>query len=130
MANKLGLKNGIKKSNELYERAKKVIASGTNTFSRAPGVFPDGVSPKFLCRQYGSHVWDVDDNVYIDLKCNYKNIIQIQDFDNFILKHNLNLEKIKLLTSLIWINMSPLHDKEFGIFLYFFGLYNINICYK
>jgi NDP-sugar pyrophosphorylase family protein len=72
----------------------------------------------------------VDDNVYIDLKCNYKNIIQIQDFDNFILKHNLNLEKIKLLTSLIWINMSPLHDKEFGIFLYFFGLYNINICYK
>ena len=67
MANKMGLKNGIKKSNELYERAKKVIASGTNTFSRAPGVFPDGVSPKFLFRQYGSHVWDVDDNEYIDM---------------------------------------------------------------
>ena len=68
-----------------------------------------------------------NENVYIDIKCNYKSIIQIQDFDNFILKNNLNLEKIKLLTSLIWINMSPLHDKEFGIFLYFFGLYNLNI---
>jgi len=67
MVNKIGLKNGIKKSNALYERAKKVIASGTNTFSRAPGVFPDGVSPKFLSRQYGSHVWDVDDNEYIDM---------------------------------------------------------------
>jgi dTDP-glucose pyrophosphorylase len=68
-----------------------------------------------------------NDNVYIDIKCNYKNIIQIQDFDDFILKNKLNLEKIKLLTSLIWINMSPLHDKKFGIFLYFFGLYNINM---
>jgi len=63
----IGLKNGIRESNNLYERAKKVIASGTNTFSRAPGVFPDGVAPKFLERQYGSHVWDVDGNEYIDM---------------------------------------------------------------
>jgi glutamate-1-semialdehyde 2,1-aminomutase len=67
MSSNIGLKNGIKKSNNLYERAKKVIASGTNTFSRAPGVFPDGVSPKFLERQFGSHTWDVDGNEYIDM---------------------------------------------------------------
>ncbi len=67
MNKKIGLKNGIKKSNSFYERAKKVIASGTNTFSRAPGVFPDGVSPKFLERQNGSHTWDVDGNEYIDM---------------------------------------------------------------
>jgi glutamate-1-semialdehyde 2,1-aminomutase len=67
MNKKIGLKNGIKKSNSFYERAKKVIASGTNTFSRAPGVFPDGVSPKFLERQNGSHTWDVDGNKYIDM---------------------------------------------------------------
>ena len=66
-SNKLGLKNGIKKSNQLYDRAKKVIASGTNTFSRAPGVFPDGAAPKFLEKQYGSHCWDVDGNEYIDM---------------------------------------------------------------
>ena len=63
----LGLKKGIEESNKLYERAKKVIASGTNTFSRAPGVFPDGVSPKFLTKSYGSHTWDVDGNEYIDM---------------------------------------------------------------
>ncbi len=67
MSSNIGLKNGIKESNSLYERAKKVIASGTNTFSRAPGVFPDGVSPKFLEKQYGSHTWDVDGNEYIDM---------------------------------------------------------------
>ena len=67
MYKKLGLINGIKKSDELYERAKKVIASGTNTFSRAPGVFPDGVSPKFLDKQYGCRTWDVDGNEYIDM---------------------------------------------------------------
>ena len=67
MNKNIGLKKGIKKSDQLYERAKKVIASGTNTFSRAPGVFPDGVSPKFLTRSYGSHTWDVDGNEYIDM---------------------------------------------------------------
>ncbi len=67
MQKNLGLKKGIEKSNILYERAKQVIASGTNTFSRAPGVFPDGVSPKFLTKSYGSHTWDVDGNEYVDM---------------------------------------------------------------
>ena len=64
---KFGLKLGIKKSNSLYSKAKKYIASGTNTFSRAPGVFPDGAAPKFLYKQKGCHVWDVDGNKYIDM---------------------------------------------------------------
>lgn len=63
----LGLKKGIKKSNELWEKACKVIPTGTQTFSRAPGVFPDGAAPKYLIRQEGSHVWDVDGNEYIDM---------------------------------------------------------------
>jgi len=67
MTNKLGPINGIAKSDELYERAKKVIGSGTNTFSRAPGVFPEGVAPKFIERQFGCHAWDVDGNEYIDM---------------------------------------------------------------
>ncbi len=67
MSEKLGLKKGISKSNEYYERAKQVIGSGTNTFSRAPGVFPEGAAPKFLEKQFGSHCWDVDGNEYIDM---------------------------------------------------------------
>ncbi len=65
--NRLGLKKRIKRSNLLYSKALKTIASGTNTFSRAPGVFPDGASPKFLEKQKGSRVWDVDGNQYIDM---------------------------------------------------------------
>ena len=67
MGTSIGLKNGIKNSNTLYERAKQVIGSGTNTFSRAPGVFPDGVAPKFLDKQDGCHTWDVDGNEFIDM---------------------------------------------------------------
>lgn len=64
---KFGLKKGIKKSDFYYKKAKQLIGSGTNTFSRAPGVFPDGTSPKFLKKQKGSYVWDVDGNKYIDM---------------------------------------------------------------
>jgi glutamate-1-semialdehyde aminotransferase len=62
-----GLNNGIKNSNNLYKKAKKYIASGTTTFSRSPGVFPDGASPKFLLKQKGCEVWDVDGNKYVDM---------------------------------------------------------------
>ena len=65
--NGIGLKNGISRSDALYDRARKVIGSGTNTFSRAPGVFPDGAAPKFLSHQDGCRVWDVDGNEYIDM---------------------------------------------------------------
>lgn len=67
LKNKLGLRNGIKKSDELWQRALKVIATGTQTFSRSPGVFPDGAAPKYVVRQKGSHVWDVDGNEFIDM---------------------------------------------------------------
>ena len=63
----IGLKKGIKNSNILYKKALKYIGSGTSTFSRAPGVFPDGAAPKVLRKQKGCHVWDVDGNEYIDM---------------------------------------------------------------
>ena len=62
----IGLKKGIKNSNKLWARALKVIATGTQTFSRSPGVFPDGAAPKYVVRQSGSHVWDVDGNEFVD----------------------------------------------------------------
>jgi len=62
-----GLNKKLKNSNKLYKIAKKYIASGTNTFSRAPGVFPDGGAPKVLLKQKGCHVWDVDGNKFIDM---------------------------------------------------------------
>ena len=56
----------IAESDRLWERARRVIPSGTQTLSKAPSQFVDGVSPKFLARGRGCHVWDVDGNEYID----------------------------------------------------------------
>lgn len=50
----------------LLERALKSIPLGTQTFSKSKTQFPYGVSPYFIKRGQGSHVWDVDDNEYID----------------------------------------------------------------
>ena len=63
--------------------------------------------------------------ITIDLKCNYMLIKQLEDFDKFILEKNLNLKKIKILTSLIWLNMSPLHEYHISKFLYYFGKFNL-----
>ena len=56
----------IAESDRLWERARRVIPAGTQTLSKAPSQFVDGVSPKFLKRGKGCHVWDVDGNEYID----------------------------------------------------------------
>lgn len=54
------------KSEELLERALKTIPLGSQTFSKSKTQYPYGVSPYFIVKGQGSHVWDVDDNEYID----------------------------------------------------------------
>jgi glutamate-1-semialdehyde aminotransferase len=56
----------ISASEALWERAREVIPLGTQTLSKSPTQFVDGVSPKFLARGVGGHVWDVDGNEYVD----------------------------------------------------------------
>ena len=43
----------------------------------------------------------------------------------FITNEGYDLQKVKVLTSLIWLNMSPLHDYPFGAFLFNFGKYQL-----
>lgn len=50
----------------LLERALKSIPLGTQTFSKSKTQYPYGVSPYFIKKGKGSHVWDVDNNEYID----------------------------------------------------------------
>jgi len=54
------------KSEEMLERALRVIPLGSQTFSKSKTQYPHGVSPFFLTRGNGSRVWDVDGNEYID----------------------------------------------------------------
>lgn len=53
-------------SNKYWERAKEIIPAGTQTFSKGPTQYVQGVAPIYLDRGRGSHVWDVDGNEYID----------------------------------------------------------------
>lgn len=55
------------KASEAYlERALRTIPLGSQTFSKSRVQYPYGVSPYFIKRGQGSHVWDVDGNEYVD----------------------------------------------------------------
>lgn len=54
------------KSEAMLERALKAIPLGSQTFSKSITQYPYGVSPYFITRGQGAHVWDVDGNEYID----------------------------------------------------------------
>jgi len=68
-----------------------------------------------------------NDNIILDLKCNYFLMQQLIDFDKFVVKNNYDVKKIKILTSLIWLNMSPLYEGKLAEFLFYFGKYNLFI---
>lgn len=53
-------------SQQMLERALKTIPLGSQTFSKSKTQYPYGVSPYFIKRGKGSHVWDADGNEYID----------------------------------------------------------------
>lgn len=57
--------------------------------------------------------------------CNSKLVACKQILKNFIEEKNLDFKKVEVLTSLIWINMAPLHDYPFSKFLFNFGKYNL-----
>jgi glutamate-1-semialdehyde 2,1-aminomutase len=58
--------NRYERSEELLERALKSIPLGSQTFSKSRTQYPFGVSPYFIAKGRGSHVWDVDGNEYVD----------------------------------------------------------------
>jgi len=65
----------ISESDALWERALEAIPAGTQTYSKGPHQFVMGLSPKYLERGKGCHVWDVDGNRYIDFNMGCQPII-------------------------------------------------------
>ncbi|HYK11733.1 MAG TPA: SDR family oxidoreductase [Gemmatimonadales bacterium] len=50
-----------------WARARGLIPAGTQTMAKGPGQHVMGVSPKYVRRGRGSHVWDVDGTRYLDM---------------------------------------------------------------
>jgi glutamate-1-semialdehyde 2,1-aminomutase len=53
------------KSNQLRERAKRLIPGGAHTYSKGDDQFPQ-LAPGFITRGKGSLAWDADDNEFLD----------------------------------------------------------------
>jgi glutamate-1-semialdehyde 2,1-aminomutase len=53
-------------SEQNWARTLAAVPAGCQTFSKAPNQHVTGVSPKYLAKGKGSHVWDLDGNEYID----------------------------------------------------------------
>jgi hypothetical protein len=45
--------------------------------------------------------------------------------EEFCKKNFIDYKSIEILSSLIWINMAPLHEHPLDMFLYYFGKYNL-----
>jgi len=105
----------IKKSDELYKRAEKLIPAGTQTLAKGVTQHVDGVAPKFLITGKGSRVWDADGNEYIDfnmgigpisLGYNYDRVDnaikrQLDNGITFSLMHPLEVEVAELISEVI-----------------------------
>jgi glutamate-1-semialdehyde 2,1-aminomutase len=104
-----------RQSEVLLERALRSIPLGTQTYSKSKTQYPYGVSPYFIQRGQGSHVWDVDGNEYIDfvnglaaitLGYNDPDVTQavrqqLESGTVFSLPHVLEIEVAELITSMV-----------------------------
>ena len=59
-------KHNVKRSLEIYERARKLIPGVSQLISRRPTRAALGVSPIYAERAKGCRIWDVDGNEYVD----------------------------------------------------------------
>jgi len=105
----------LDRSLALKARAERVIPSLSQTFSKGPTQYVQGVAPAFLAHGQGSHVWDVDGNEYIDypmalgpviLGHNYPPVTeavrrQAEEGTAFSLPHPLEVEVAELLVEMI-----------------------------
>ncbi|MCP4594357.1 MAG: aminotransferase class III-fold pyridoxal phosphate-dependent enzyme [bacterium] len=97
------------------ERARRVIPSATQTLSKGPAQFVQGVAPVYLQRGQGCRVWDVDGRDYLDWAMALGPMIlgygdpdvdaavtrQLGDGPTFSLMHPLEVEVAELLTEVI-----------------------------
>ena len=105
----------VGRSYALKDRSLALIPSGSQTFSKGPTQFVQGMAPVFLERGAGSHVWDVDGNEYVDyilalgpviLGHNYPAVTeaavrQMAEGVAFSLAHPVEVELAELLVEII-----------------------------
>jgi glutamate-1-semialdehyde 2,1-aminomutase len=109
------MNNRYKLSNKMIKDALEIIPLGSQTFSKSIASYPRGISPLFIKKGYGSHVWDVDDNEYIDFvnglasvtlgyndsEVNASIVKQLTNGITFSLPHDLEVQIAKLIIEMV-----------------------------
>jgi glutamate-1-semialdehyde 2,1-aminomutase len=105
----------LRRSQELLGRAQAVIPGASQTLSKGPTQWLQGVSPAYLERARGAHVWDVDGNRYLDFPMALGPVIlghchpavdaaitaQLRSGITFTLPHPLELELAERIVALV-----------------------------
>lgn len=105
----------ISKSQELKNKGRKLLPALSQTFSKSPSSFVEGIYPVYADKAEGCHLYDVDGNKYIDylmslgpivLGYNYKPVNeaikkQLEKGVIFSLPHYNEIEAAEALKSLI-----------------------------
>lgn len=85
---------------------------------------------KIMHGLYVSHKEVVKDNfsvnwtnkkIEISIKSSYHQKKAIKFFEKWLIKNNFDIKKVKILTSLIYLNICPLHHNPYNLFLYALG---------
>lgn len=106
---------GLNRSRLLAERASRLIPGGSQTLSKGPTQFVQGVAPAFLVKGQGCRVWDADGNEYLDCAMALGPVIlgyrdpdvdaavreQLEEGVSFSLPHPLEGEVAERLSALI-----------------------------
>ncbi len=61
------MKKSFSKSNAFLKKVLEVIPLGSQTFSKSYLQYPQTLSPLFIKKGQGARVWDIDENVFVDL---------------------------------------------------------------
>ncbi len=76
-------------------------------------------------------IWD--GNVSLNLIDHSPSLVELRDshwFDRWIESHNFDLHTVKILTSIIFLNMSPLHELPFKDYLFYRGKEMLHDCHR
>jgi dTDP-glucose pyrophosphorylase len=66
-----------------------------------------------------------EDNIVCDIH-RLERLVRCQnEYWKYLVEKGYDVKKVKVLTGLIWLNMSPLHHHPFDLFLFYFGRYNL-----
>lgn len=68
--------------------------------------------------------------VFVDIKCNYMLMRQLDEYNHFIAKYDYNRKKIDILTAIIWVNMAPLYEGKLREFLFYFGKFHLYLAIR